>query len=94
MASIGTLNSKILVPHQGGSVVSVVVVSSIPGSGNFLSGVISSLTFVEAFEESSRCHWKEGCVSAVERKHGHTPGNITDLYDMTLAVNPFPNDKF
>ena len=65
-----------------------------PVQANFLSGVFSSLTFVKAFEESSRCHWIQGCVSAVVRKQGHTPGNITDLNDMTLAVNPFPNDKF
>ena len=57
----------------------------------------SKISHKEMFCDNIRQLWrsiKEGCVSAVVRKQGYTPGNITDLNDMTLAVNPFPNDKF
>ena len=55
------LNSKTLVPTQGGSVTRVKLMTwcllvPYPVQANFLSGVFSALTFVEAFEESSQCH--------------------------------------
>ena len=51
-----------------------------PVQANFFSGVFSSLTFVKHLR-------KVVCVieKKVVRKKGHTPGNITDLNDVTLA---------
>ena len=56
-----------------------------PVEADFLSGVFSPLTSVEASEKSSRWFWKESCVSTGVRKSGNTT-SVTDRHDMTLAV--------
>ena len=93
------LNSKTLVPHQDGSVVSMS--NSWPGGCEFHTR-FRQTSFSAYFHLSpSLKHLRKvvgviekKVVSAVLWKQGHAPGNITDLNDMTLAVNPFPNDKF
>ena len=56
-----------------------------PVEANFLSGVFSSLTSVEACEKSSRCIWKEKlCSYWCEKARKHVC--VTDRHDITLAV--------